>query len=499
VELRGLLDARLAAAVTGWLAALAALTLLRLVVSAILPLAPDEAYYWVWSRDLQGGYLDHPPMVALFIRAGTALVGEAALGVRLMGPLCLAIGSILLARATEDLFPGRRAGPWAAALFNATLLAGVGAVAMTPDTPLIIFWTATIWALARLVRSGDGRWWLAAGAFAGAALLSKYTAALLGLGILAWLVLDPVARGWFRRWQLWAGGLVAVAFFAPVVLWNAQHGWASFAKQGGRAGTVEAGRALRYLGELVGSQLGLATPLIFVMCAAGAGVAAWRWWRSGDGAALLVAALTIPGAMIFLWQATGSRVQGNWPAILYPAAAIGAAALLTGPRWLRLRRPALVVGLVMTGAVYLQAVAAPLALPRRTDPTLARLGGWEGFLDTVDAAMKREGAAFIAAEEYGLAGVLAFGLPPGRVVIAMDPRWRYFSRPEPRSGVTGLLLRSERRGEGPPLWPGAQALPEPQGRLVRSRDGIEAEAYRLHRVTTGAGQPPAVVLPRPGA
>ena len=49
----------------GWLAALAGLTLLRLVVAAILPLAPDEAYYWAWSRDLQGGYLDHPPMVAL--------------------------------------------------------------------------------------------------------------------------------------------------------------------------------------------------------------------------------------------------------------------------------------------------------------------------------------------------------------------------------------------------------------------------------------------------
>ena len=483
----------------GWLAALAALTVLRLVVCAILPLAPDEAYYWVWARDLQGGYLDHPPMIALFIRAGTFLVGETALGVRLMGPVCLAIGSVLLARATEDLFPGRKAGPWAAALFNATLLAGVGAVAMTPDTPLIAFWAATIWALARLYRSGDGRWWLAVGVFAGAALLSKYTAALLGLGVIVWLVLDPAARRWFRHWQLWAGGLLAVAIFSPVIWWNAHHGWASFAKQGGRAGTVEAGRALRYLGELIGGQFGLATPLVFVLCVAGVGAAARRWWRLRDGAALLLAALTIPGAAIFLWQATGSRVQGNWPAILYPAATIAAAALLTGPAWLRLRRPAAILGLAMTGAVYLQAVAAPLPLPRRTDPTLARLGGWDEFLTELDAAMAREGAAFVAAEEYGLAAVLAFGLPRGRVVIAMDPRWRYFSLPAPAAGVTGLLLRSERRGEGPPLWPGAEALPDGEGRLVRSRHGIEAEAYRLHRVTTAPGQPPAAVLPRPGS
>lgn len=483
----------------GWLAALAALTVLRLAICAILPLAPDEAYYWVWSRDFQGGYLDHPPMVALFIRAGTFIAGETALGVRLMGPVCLAIGSVLLARATEDLFPGRRAGPWAAALFNATLLAGVGAVAMTPDTPLIAFWAATVWALARLHRTGDGRWWLAIGALAGAALLSKYTAALLGFGIVAWLLLDPVARRWLLGWQLWAGGLLAMAVFAPVVLWNADHGWASFAKQGGRAGTAEAGRALRYLGELIGGQVGLATPLVFVMAVAGVAAAAHRWWRLRDGAALLLAALTIPAAAIFLWQATGSRVQGNWPAILYPAAAIAAAALLTAPGWLRLRRPAVAVGLVMTGAVYLQAVAAPLPLPRRSDPTLARLGGWDAFLAALDDRMTREGAAFVAAEEYGLAAKLAFGLPPGRVVIAMDPRWRYFSLGSPVPGVTGLLLRSERRGEGPPLWPGAETLPDGEGRLVRSRHGIEAEAYRLHRVTTAPGQPPAAVLPRPGS
>ena len=481
----------------GWLAALAALTLLRLVLCAVLPLAPDEAYYWVWSRDLQAGYLDHPPMVALFIRAGTLIAGETPLGVRLMGPVSLALGSVLLARAAEDLFPGRNAGPWAAALLNATLLAGVGAVAMTPDTPLLFFWTAAIWALARLHRTGEGRWWLVTGLAAGAALASKYTALLLGAGILAWLLLDAPARRWFGRWQLWAGGAIALLAFAPVIAWNAAQGWASFVKQGGRTGSGDAADALRFIGELIGGQVGLATPLVFLLCVAGAGAALRSAWRARDGAAILVAALTVPGALLFLWQATGSRVQGNWPAILYPAAAIAAAALLTGPRWLRLRVPAILLGGAMTGAVYLQAAAAPLPLPRRSDPTLARVGGWDAFLREVDAAAAAQGAAFVAAEEYGLASVLAFGLPPSRVVVAMDARWRYFSLPAPPPGAAGLLVRSERRGDGPPLWPGAEPLPPETGRLTRSRRGIEAEAYRLHRVETGPGQPPAAVLPRP--
>ncbi|HYF09070.1 MAG TPA: glycosyltransferase family 39 protein, partial [Acetobacteraceae bacterium] len=399
-----------------WLLALALLTLLRLWLAAILPLSPDEAYYWVWSRVPQAGYLDHPPMVAFWIAAGTAVAGETALGIRLLGPLSVALASLLLARAADDLFPGRAAGPWAAALLNATLLVGVGAVTMTPDTPLVFFWVGALWALARLHRTGDGRWWLVVGALAGAALASKYTAALLGLGILLWLLGDAAGRRWLARWPLWAGGALAALIFAPVVAWNAAHGWASFAKQGGRA-AASGGDAPRWIAELIGGQIGLATPLVFLLCAAGA-MAAVRAWRH-DAAARLLVACTVPGALIFLWQATGSRVQGNWPAILYPAAAIAATALL-GPRWQRLRAPAVVLGLVMTAAVVMQAVAAPLPLRRSQDPTLARLGGWPEFAAAVEAARRRSGAAFVAAEEYGLAAQLAWHLPRAVPVVAMD-------------------------------------------------------------------------------
>ncbi|HEX7977795.1 MAG TPA: hypothetical protein VF461_04290, partial [Gemmatimonadaceae bacterium] len=49
--------------------------LVRLAFAARLPLFPDETYYWDWSRRLAGGYFDHPPMIAVLIRAGTALAG----------------------------------------------------------------------------------------------------------------------------------------------------------------------------------------------------------------------------------------------------------------------------------------------------------------------------------------------------------------------------------------------------------------------------------------
>lgn len=471
-----------------WLLALLLLTALRLLAAALLPLSPDEAYYWVWSRDLQPGYLDHPPMVALWIAAGTALAGDNALGIRLLAPLGLMLASLALAGAGNALLPRERPGVWAAALLNAMPVTNAGAVLMTPDTPLFVFWCLALWAVGRLHAAADGRWWLAVGALAGCALLSKYTAALFGAGLVCWLVAEPTARRWWRDWRLYAGGAAAAALFLPVVTWNAAHGWASFAKQGGRAGAGE-GFKLRFLGELAAGQLGLASPVLLLLCATGAALAGLAWWRRADAGAGLLAALTLPAAALFLWQATGSRVQGNWPAILYPAACIAAAAF-TARRWQRIGAW---LGLGLTFLVVLQAGFAPLPLRRGSDPTLARLGGWAGLARDVEAARIAAGASFVAAEEYGLAAELALALPPGVPVVAIGDRWSLFSLPSPPPGQKGLMLRSLRRGEGPSLWPGAV----PAAEAVRARGGVEAERYRLLQVETPADTEPMAVLPRP--
>ena len=465
-----------------WALALLALTLLRLVVAATAPLAPDEAYYWIWSRALAPGYLDHPPMIAFWIAAGTAIAGDTALGVRLLGPIGAAIGSLMLYDAGKRLFDAR-AGLAAALLLNATLLLGVGAVTATPDTPLILFWTATLWAVVRAHASGNGRWWLAVGVFAGLALLSKYTAALLGLGLLLWLLLHEDARRWLRTPWPWLGGVLALLCFAPVIAWNAQHGWASFAKQGGRA-AEGGGQALKYLAELLGAQLGLATPLVFVLCVAGT-VLAVR--RIRDARFALLAALVLPGAALFAWQATGDRVQGNWPAIVYPAAALAAGAL--SGRWKALVRPAASLGFAITFAAYLQASAAPFALQRRHDPTLIRMGGFEAL--AAEIAARRP--AFVAGDDYALISRLAFSLPRDVPVYAIGGRWALFDLPRAQPIGEGVFIRSARRGETRP-----ESLFAAIGEgsvLVRARGGIEAERYGVWPV---AGAEAAMTaLPRP--
>ncbi len=439
-------------------------------------------------------------MVALWVAAGTALAGEGALGVRLLGPLSAALGSLMLAQAAADLLPGdlatrRRAGLVAAALMNATLLFGIGSVTMTPDTPLLFFWTATLWALARLSATGHGAWWLAAGAAAGLAGASKYSAVLMLPGILLWLAASPGPRAWLRRWQPWAAAGLAVALVAPVLAWNAAHDWVSLIKQASRGGEATLARAVQFQGELLGGQLGLATPGIAVLCAVGVGLALRGTWRREPGWVLLAGLSAVP-AVVFVVQAMGARVQANWPGILYPAACIAAAGL--GGRWPGWVRPGVVLGAALTAITYVQATLAPVALPMRLDPTLLRLGGWQTLADEVAAAARREGAGFVASDNYGHAALLARLLPADIVVVGLEDRWALFRLPDARTaldGRPGLLLRSARRDDRPDLrdW----AMLEPLAMIARARNGMTAEGFRMYRGTFRQGDQPAALLPRP--
>ena len=477
-------------------------------MAAFIPLAPDEAYYWVWSRALAPGYLDHPPMAALWIRAGTALLGHTALGVRFLGPLSAALASWLLFDAGLRLFPvvtpapafgvggqrsplpnGSAVGLSAVLLLNASLFLGVGSVVMTPDTPLLFFWTATLWAAARLAAGGSGLWWLAAGCFAGLALDSKYTALFLWVGIGLWALLVPAIRPCLARWHPYAACGVGLLLFTPVVLWNAGHQWAGFVRQGSRVGDWQPLRAVGFLSELIAGQIGLATPMIWLLCMVGLAAAVKRALRQRDPSWSLLAALSVPPSLVFLQHALGDRVQGNWPAILYVALAVAAAAAVPSRRWIG---AASALGFALTLLVYGQATLGLVPVPPRLDPLALRLNGWDGLAQTIQAAATANAAAFVAAEGYALASELAWSMPGPLVIVGIDDRWRLTTLPAADiAGKPGLLVRDARRQDppDPAAWTVLRRLDD------AARPGSGTPGFAVYRVTaTRQAQP--VALPR---
>ncbi|MGA9330938.1 MAG: glycosyltransferase family 39 protein [Bradyrhizobium sp.] len=464
----------------------AALVLLRLVGAAWTPLTFDEAYYWIWSKHLAFGYYDHPPGVALVIRLGTMIAGDTEFGVRLVSILLALPMSFAVYRSAEILFGGQRVAATATILLNVTLMAAVGTLIVTPDSPLLVASSFVLFFLAKVLESGRGAWWLAVGAAAGVALASKYTAMFFGPAILIWLISSPKLRTWLASPWLYLGGLVALIVFSPVILWNADHGWVSFIKQLGRSEVVQFKPG--FIGELIPTQIAFATPLVFILGAMGLYALARR-----EGGALaaraLINAMFWTITLYFLWHSLHARVEANWFAPVYPAFAIAAAVAANLTRWeprpqrvvnfcLRWASP---VGILMFAALIVQADTGVLTGFRR-DATVRSVGvGWQTLAAEIEAVRTRVGASCVLAPDYGTASWLTFYLPKGTCVIQPTQRirWVNMGQPDPAKLSGKLLWVDEVRASIQPYVAETFAKVERVGEFKRMRGPLVIETYAL--------------------
>ena len=446
----------------------AALIVLRVVMAAVLPLSADEAYYWLWSRHLAAGYYDHPPAIAFVIRFGTLLLGNTELGVRLGGVLLSILATWFVWRTGELILKDEKRAALAALLFNLTLMIGVEMLAATPDTLSVSATAGFLFFLAKVEDTGDGRWWLGVGVKGGLGLLAKYSGFFVGLGALLWLLASPRARGFLKTPWPWAGALLALIVFLPNLWWQSSHHWMTFAFQFGR---VTGGHLTgRYLLEFAGAQLGLATPFILVLMIWGAVRAA----RATDPRFLLLC-MILPALVYFAIHALHDRVQGNWPAFLYPMLAVLAADAFghDGKGWAS--RLALPVAGVVLIAAYLQAATG--LLPLKGDPLARLLGvGMRDAAGELALVKEQKGADAILASDYEMTAWLRFYAPSLRV-IAVDQPNRYLETPMVRAGSGPLLYVADRETDRNLLadFGTVRQLPD----LVRGRHARAIARYSL--------------------
>src|SRR6266404_6778073 len=426
--------------------AILAMVALRLVAAAWTPLTFDEAYYWMWSKHLAFGYYDHPPGVAVVIRLGTMIAGDTELGVRLVSILLALPMSWAVYRAAAILFGNQRVAATTAVLLNVTLMAAVGTLIVTPDAPLLVASSFVVFFLAKVLETDRGVWWLAVGAAVGFALLSKYTALLFGPAIVIWLVSVPKLRRWLISPWPYLGGLVALAVFSPVILWNADHQWVSFVKQLGRA-RIENFRPA-FIGELIPTQIVFATPLVFILGAMGL-YALLRQKAGAAPARVLINTIFWTITLYFVWHSLHARVEANWFAPVYPAFAIAAAVAANLTQW-NVRQQRMVdfclrwaapTGIVMFALLIVQANTGVLSGYRR-DATVRSVGvGWRELAGEIEAVRMRVGAGCVLAPDYGTTGWLAFYLPKGTCVVQPTQRIRWVNMPEPDPALlAGKLL-----------------------------------------------------------
>jgi hypothetical protein len=307
----------------------------------------DELYYIACSEHLDWGYVDHPPLCALLLRASRLLLGDSVLGIRLLSALAGAAIVLLTQLLARRLGAGRY-GELLAALcaIVAPLYLAVSHI-FSMNAFDVVAWLGAAYVLVCLLDGARPSLWLVLGLILGVGLENKLSPLFLGFGIAAGLVLAGPREALKTRWP-WLGGCVALLTFTPHVLWQAANGWPTLE-------FMENARLLKNLRysfpSFLGEQVALLHPATFPVWAAGL---AWlllhpagRRWRALGWAYPVILVLLV--------------FQGGKPYYLGPAYgwlfAAGAVAIQSALRRPWARAASL---LVLAGAGV---ATAPLALP----------------------------------------------------------------------------------------------------------------------------------------
>jgi 4-amino-4-deoxy-L-arabinose transferase-like glycosyltransferase len=479
----------------GVIVLIVAMTTLRVIYASVVDLRTDEAYYWTWSKESALSFLDHPPGIAWFIRFGTAIFGDTNFGVRFAGVLAMLVTQLLLADIVRRVTHDVRAVVLAVLMPEAALYYGLLMAKVAPDVAMIPFAVAMLWALVRLSESGDARWWLAAGVFAGLALLSKFTVVMLLPAVLAFMLVPDWRRRWLTSPWPWLAALIAIAVFLPVLIWNAGHDWASFRFQSVRA-TATHEWLLRTLGDFIGLQFGLVGFILLPVVLFGVALTAWRGYRRRDAVAILLSTGVIVPFGYFLWKSLTLRVGDTWPMFLWPAGFAAAAiniAMLPREGWpsrmikstVAWANAAIVSGIAFVVLVFVYSVASPWNLIGKADP----IGGEAGYAqvaDRVQAELQRIGATWIATTDYRTYAMMRWYFN-GRVpVIQINERGRFMGFRDPGidsiRGHTGLYV-ARQPDDANPVWASTSAVREPLARVDRVWRGTVMDRYALYKLT----------------
>lgn len=389
-----------------------AAAILRLLVAALAPAFPDEAYYWEWSRNLATGYFDHPPAIAWLIAIG-ASVSKSPLGVRL-GPVLAGFLAALATIATARRLGGGGAALLAAVVISVLPFAAAGLILATPDAPLLAGAAVALYCVVRMLESApgsrdSGKWWLATGVALGAAFWSKYTSIFFPLAVVVAVIVHPALRVRLKEPGPYVAVAVAAIVFLPVLVWNSRHDWISFAYQIQHGLAAPSGSALkrawRFEGDFFGGQAGLASPILFILL----GIAVARSLsRRSDEKRFMLATIALVSFVFFVYSATRRRVEPNWPAPAYIPAVVLLVTMplgATAKKWLN---AGVVLAAVMSALIYVQGVVPVLPINPAKDP-IARAHGWADVAHRVDSIVKAtSGTTWLGGDRYQEASELAF-------------------------------------------------------------------------------------------
>jgi 4-amino-4-deoxy-L-arabinose transferase-like glycosyltransferase len=428
---------------------LSAISLFRMGYALFLSAAPQEAYYWNYSRHPALSYFDHPPLAAYLIRL-TTLPGVGNFTVHLSAIITSFIMSLVIYRLASLLFDETTAF-WSGVAINLTFIYALGSLIITPDTPMLLFWCLAMLACLEIDRGAGKFWWILLGLFLGAGFMSKYPIIFAGTGALLFFLLSGRRIKWLGTIWPYASVLAALAAASPVVIWNYQHGWASFIFQTGRrAGEISRFRPdyfFGYIGTVIGIYGIVPIPLLF----AGIWNSINKFIGGKSSSHALIVCFSLP-LLVFLFPLSAvSWVKMNWTAPAFIGIFISAAAYYfykaNSSRLVRIWGKVTMIFLAVTFVLVHIIFLLPDLYLGKGDLHV----GWERLAENVESVRKSVPSPyFICGYEYKTASELAFHLPDHPETVSNNILGRpglqydFWCDPDTLLGYNAILIYDKR-------------------------------------------------------
>jgi hypothetical protein len=407
----------------------------------------DELYFLACGRHLAWGYADQPAFVPLLARLMSALAPGSLVVLRLPSAVATASLIVFTALNARELGGGRSAQVLAGAsiaISSVTLATGHLLSTATIDLPI---WAAITWLVIRIIRRGDARLWIVVGLIAGVGLNDNDLVAFLGVAIAVGIAIAG-PRSVFRSRWLYAGALIALAMWAPYLIWQATHGWPEIAVSRSIASGGSGSSTPRW--ELLPEQLVLVSPYLAPVWICGL----VRLLRNPGLRCRAIGIAYMTLAVIFLVSGGKAYYLGGMFPVLLGAGAQPTIDWIS--RGTKQRRDWLVLGFVLSLLVIpVTLPVVPVGLVHDTpivslDYDAGETIGWPTYVGEIAAVYRalpltQRATTIVLASNYGEAGAVdhfgeAYGLP---VAYSGQNAFWYWG-PPPESATTAIAVGFDR-------------------------------------------------------
>ncbi|MDH5560721.1 MAG: glycosyltransferase family 39 protein, partial [Deltaproteobacteria bacterium] len=196
-------------------------------MSLFLDIHPDMADHWVWSRFLDFGYFEHPPMVAYTMKLATLIGGNNFLALKI-GSILFSVLILYLSYWLGIVFFDRKTALVLVLILEATPYFSGASVFWHIDQPYMVFWLLGLITMGYYFKSQDPNLLILLGLISGFGAVSKYIMILFPVGFLIWCFWTKQTKFIFTRWQTYLGAVLALLILLPNIYWNYQHEWVTF-------------------------------------------------------------------------------------------------------------------------------------------------------------------------------------------------------------------------------------------------------------------------------